>query len=245
MTLPSSGSLSYNSIRAEFGSPSSNVYLSLYYRGGPYTYNIPQNSNITTGTSSSIAVNDFYGAAGKGPFAFFNGGTYSSGGKAPLTYYGAGGPSLPGMSDSSLTIGGTGYTVNRYFAMGNSQLYITGTPSSNVTSAPTWSQRNFYGYTPGGSLVHRFKTSSGAGRGPMTTTLSANVQQPRTANSIPPGSSWVYESANQYPGGTGLYFLSDQVASADSNSPPGGGVTPTFVTGNGSTLGQSLIIKAN
>ena len=28
MVLPTSGSLSYNTIRAEFGSPSSNVYLS-------------------------------------------------------------------------------------------------------------------------------------------------------------------------------------------------------------------------
>ena len=84
MTLPSSGSLSYNSIRAEFGSPSSNVYLSLYYRGGPYTYNLPQNANITTGSSSTISVNNFYGSAGKGPFAFFNGGIYTSGGKLLL-----------------------------------------------------------------------------------------------------------------------------------------------------------------
>ena len=44
MTLPSSGTLDFNSIRAEFGSPSSNVYLSLYYRGGPYTYPDPANA---------------------------------------------------------------------------------------------------------------------------------------------------------------------------------------------------------
>ena len=62
MVLPSSGSLSYNTIRAEFGSPSSNVYLSLYYRGGPYTYAIPANANITTRSTGTIAVNDFYGA---------------------------------------------------------------------------------------------------------------------------------------------------------------------------------------
>ena len=36
MTLPSSGSLDFNTIRAEFGSPSSNVALNLYYRGGSY-----------------------------------------------------------------------------------------------------------------------------------------------------------------------------------------------------------------
>ena len=94
MVLPTSGSLSYNTIRAEFGSPSSNVYLSLYYRGGPYTYNIPQNSNITTSSTGTIAVNDFYGADDKGPFLQFSGGTYNTGGKAPTVYYGAGGPSL-------------------------------------------------------------------------------------------------------------------------------------------------------
>ena len=245
MVLPSSGSLSYNTIRAEFGSPSSNVYLSLYYRGGPYTYNIPQNASITTGSSSTISVNNFYGSAGKGPFAFFNGGTHTTGGKAPLSYYGAGGPSLPGMSDSSLTIGGTGYTVNRYFAMGTIQMFITGTPGANVTSTPTWSQRNFYGYNPGGSLVHQFRTGSGAGRGTMTTNLGGTVIQPRNTGTIPPGSSWVYESNNQYPGGTGLYFASDQLASQSTNTPSGGGVVPQFLVGNGNTLGQSLVIKAN
>ena len=133
--------------------------------------------------------------------------------------------------------------------MGNNQFYMTGTPSSNVTSAPTWSQRNFYGYTPGGSLVHNFRTGSGAGRGQLTTPLGGTVQQPRTTAfsgvPIPPGSSWVYEANNQYPGSTGLYFGSDQVGSSDANSPPGGGVNPTYVTGNGATLAQSLIIKAN
>ena len=33
MTLPSSGSLDYNSIRAEFGSASSNVSLSSFIKG--------------------------------------------------------------------------------------------------------------------------------------------------------------------------------------------------------------------
>ena len=62
MTLPSSGSLSYNTIRAEFGSPSTNVYLSLYYRGGPYAYPVPANANITTSSTGTISVANFYGA---------------------------------------------------------------------------------------------------------------------------------------------------------------------------------------
>ena len=51
MVLPSSGTLDFNSIRAEFGSPSSNVYLSLYYRGGPYTYQVPRNKKADCGAS--------------------------------------------------------------------------------------------------------------------------------------------------------------------------------------------------
>ena len=92
MTLPSSGTLDYNSIRAEFGSPSSNVYLSLYYRGGPYTYPVPANANITTSSTGTIAVNDFYGADNTTDYAVFQGTTHNSGGKAPQIYYGTGAP---------------------------------------------------------------------------------------------------------------------------------------------------------
>ena len=86
MVLPSSGTLDFNSIRAEFGSPSSNVYLSLYYRGGPYTYQVPRNNSITTSSSGQIAVDDFYGSAGKGDYAAATFGYYNSGGKFANVY---------------------------------------------------------------------------------------------------------------------------------------------------------------
>ena len=241
MTLPSSGSLSYNSIRAEFGSPSSNVYLSLYYRGGPYTYNIPQNSNITTGSSSSIAVNDFYGSSGKGPFLQFSGGSHNTGGKAPTLYYGAGGPSLPGMGDSSITIGGTGYTVTRFYtAQGG--MFITGTPNSNIASAPTWSQRNFYGYNSSGSLAFQFRTGWPAGRGPQPAGLptgSTTNTQPRTANVNASPGTWVYEASGLYPSGS-LSFVSDSLMATGSGQPG-----PTFVSGSASALAQYIVVKAN
>jgi len=239
MTLPSSGSLSYNSIRAEFGSPSSNVYLSLYYRGGPYTYNIPQNANITTSSTGTISVNNFYGSSAKGPFLQFSGGSHNTGGKAPTLYYGAGGPNLPGMGDSSITIGGTGYTVTRFYTGGGS-LFITGTPNSNITSAPTWSQRNFYGYNSSGGLAFQFRTGWPAGRGPQPVGLPIGTStntQPR-AFAAPPG-TWVYESNGIYPGG-GLSFTSDSYMASGSGQPG-----PTFVSGSASSLAQYIVVKAN
>ena len=105
MTLPNSGSLSYNSIRAEFGSPSSNVYLSLYHRGSSYTTYLPENANITTSSTGTIAVNDFYGATGSSQYAFGPGGSYNAGGKASINYRGIGGPGLPSMQNTSIRVG--------------------------------------------------------------------------------------------------------------------------------------------
>ena len=114
MVLPSSGTLSYNTIRAEFGSPSSNVYLSLYYRGGPYTYNVPANSNITTSSTGSISVSNFYSARGKTDYASGVFGFYTSGGKIPDQRGGVGGPNLPSMGDTSIrtNVLSTGFTTN-------------------------------------------------------------------------------------------------------------------------------------
>jgi hypothetical protein len=243
MTLPSSGSLSYNTIRAEFGSPSTNVYLSLYYRGGPYTYALPQNNNITTSSTGTISVSNFYGASNKGPFMQFSGGTYNSGGKAPIVYYGAGGPSLPSVADSSLTIGGTGYSVSKFYAIGGS-MFISGTPSANVTSAPTWSQRNFYAYNSSGSLAFHFRTGWAAGRGQMLIGIGTTTNQtPRTNSPVAP--AWMYESNGVYPSGSlGLYtdyFLS----TAGNSSPPSPQPVPSFVTGSAATLAQYLVVKAN
>lgn len=239
MVLPSSGSLSYNTIRAEFGSPSSNVYLSLYYRGGPYTYAIPANANITTSSTGTIAVNDFYGADNKGPYASFSGGTHNTGGKAPQLYYGAGGPSLPGMSDQSITVGGAGYNFNRFYSYGNT-IFMTGSPGGSLTSAPTWSQRNFYGYNSSGGLAFTWRTGWACGRGQQPTPIPGQTaSQPRTSGTVPPGSSWVYESNTGYPGGV-FTFTGDSQLSTQAGQPG-----PSFTSGSGSALSQFIALKAN
>ena len=107
MTLPSSGTLDFNSIRAEFGSPSSNVYLSLYYRGGPYTYPVPANANITTSPTGSISVSNFYGADGRTDYAAGPFGYHTTGGKVPTVSGGCSNNNnnLPNFSDTSMKIG--------------------------------------------------------------------------------------------------------------------------------------------
>jgi hypothetical protein len=156
MTLPGSGTLDYNSIRAEFGSPSSNVYLNLYYRGGPYTYAVPANSNITTSSSGQLSVSNFYGAKNKTDYFQFGGGTYDSGGKSPITYYGVGGPSLPSAGpDASGLIGSGTYTFSKYYSGGNffSAQSPTGYHDTN------WVARYSYIYNSSGSLVATWNTS--------------------------------------------------------------------------------------
>ena len=173
MVLPTSGSLSYNTIRAEFGSPSSNVYLSLYYRGGPYTYNVPRNSNITTNNSGTIAVDDFYGAAGKGDYAAGQFGYYSSGGKFANVYAGCGGPNLPSMSDTSIRTNVFSPSRTKSYA---EQLGIN--PSSFVMGpfAPgnANGSRTFYFYNTSGTLQRQFtwKSSAPSGSGGDTSVSS-------------------------------------------------------------------------
>ena len=89
MTLPSSGTLDYNSIRAEFGGNSANVTLSTFYRGSGFTYPVPANAPIPTGTTSQISVSNFYGAKGIARLGGFNATQSQSAGKLPITFRGA------------------------------------------------------------------------------------------------------------------------------------------------------------
>jgi len=115
MALPSSGTLDYSSIRAEFGAPTANVSLSLFNRSGAYVYNVPANSNIPTSTTAQISVSNFYGARSKTKYAAGPGGYYSTGGKVPTYYRGTGGPSLPGFTDSGFYVDGTQTTISSIY----------------------------------------------------------------------------------------------------------------------------------
>lgn len=179
MVLPTSGSLSYNSIRAEFGSPSTNVYLSLYYRGGPYTYNVPANSNITTNNSASIAVNDFYGARGKTDYAAGPFGTYTSGGKIPDQFGGVGGPNLPSMTDTSIRTNVLNSSVTKNYggapALGVS-VFVMGPFASGNTPA----NRTFRYYLTNGSLWRQFTFLSTETQEPSGDVIVSTLDSPKT-----------------------------------------------------------------
>jgi hypothetical protein len=182
MVLPSSGALDYSSIRGEFGAPSSNVYLNLFYRTGPYTYNVPANSNITTSGSGQLSVSNFYGARSKTDYAAGPGGTHSTGGKLPNQYYGTGGPSLPGMSDTSASTNTGNKTINAVYTT-NIQLFPTsiqliiqsGGPGSH--SSPMNCYRN-----DNGSNVDTWTMSNGTWSGPSNqVTWIQNIPSQSTA----------------------------------------------------------------
>jgi len=129
MTLPSSGTLDYNSIRSEFAGPSSNVTLSTYVRGGTYTYPVPANANITTGSTSSISVSNFYGAKGRARIAGFTATQGSSGGKLPTTFRGA--------PDASAFFDQSGYFQNQN--AGNWSVYRSETNIAVNNGQFSWS----------------------------------------------------------------------------------------------------------
>jgi len=162
MTLPSSGALDYNSIRAEFGAPSSNVYISLFNRTGAYVYNVPANSNIPTSNGAQVSVSNFYGAKSKGDYSAGPGGTHNTGGKNPITYWGTGGPSLPGMSDTSDSKGTSSAVYGS--SNGSGQIWMT------YTSGQGWSgtmtvYRNDNGTSPGSINITNNAFGSGGWSG--------------------------------------------------------------------------------
>lgn len=165
MTLPSSGQLDFNSIRAEFGSPSSNVYMNLYYRGGPYTYNVPANSAITTSSTGQLSVSNFYSTEGTSKYAYGPGGSHNTGGKLASQMYGIGGTGLPAMSDTSSYVGSTSGTMTGFYnAFGViDAFYILFTPVG--TSDTQWTSRNFYCYNTSGTLVFHMRTGGSCGDG--------------------------------------------------------------------------------
>lgn len=65
MALPTSGPISWEMIRAEFGG-SHPILISQYYRGGGLVPNIPANANVPT--SGTISAQNFYGATKAAPF---------------------------------------------------------------------------------------------------------------------------------------------------------------------------------
>lgn len=68
MALQTSGAISINDLRTEFGDTPGSDSLSEYYRGGAYVPNITQNNSIPTG--GTIRLSNFYGATNAPPMPY-------------------------------------------------------------------------------------------------------------------------------------------------------------------------------
>ena len=139
------------------------VYLNLYYRGGPYCVNLPENSNITTSATGQLAVNNFYSSTGGAKVAWGTGGSYNSGGKAPVLTYGCGATGLPNMTSTTIAIGSLSTNLTRCLnavgPLGGVEMN-TG-PSSNHNSNLT--VRAFKLYNSSAGLEGTYTTGGAAG----------------------------------------------------------------------------------
>ena len=128
MTLPTSGPLSLNDIKGEFGGPAA-PSLSDYYAGGSY---VPAGTSGTNGpvpSSGAISISNFYGTSASvplsisiSPSSLYN----SRSGGGPLT-------SSPATGTGS---GGTGpYTYAWTYVSGSS--YTINSPASATTTFTT------------------------------------------------------------------------------------------------------------
>ena len=177
MTLPSSGSLSLNDIRGEFGGPSSNVAIDTYYRNGTYVYTVTKNLSIPT--SGQIDFGDFYGSEGVGVYAKGSASSAATGGKASVTHTGIDTqghftPAFGSWSDSSVTVGSTGRTV-RTFSSNSGNILPGFTSDFNVGSA-IMPNIFFQAYSTS-SLLIDMKVK-------QTTHFSGTIEQWGTINSV-------------------------------------------------------------
>ena len=245
MTLPSSGQLDFNSIRAEFGGPSSNVTMSTYYRGSSYTYAVPANSNITTSATGQIEVPDFYGAENGADYLKVAGGSYNPGGKAANDNYGCSNAlqtGLPAMVDTTMKVGSTSMT-------GITEWNVTGANANpvfrfqfeqtrsyyqdNTTSRNLWGSRAFLHYNTSGALAQTFTMGNNCGYGKSTNGwYPAPFEKGTYASDILP---------------VGAYRTNEDTSTARGAT--GNPVTPfvgpsTGSPSNGSWLNATLYVKA-
>ena len=121
MALPTSGIITWEMIRAEFGGGYP-IYISQYYRGGGRVPNTPANANVPT--SGSISAWHFYGASGSSALA-----ANRSPSSIAQSRLGA------GFISATITVtatGGTGsYTYSTVWLSGGSGISIINASASN------------------------------------------------------------------------------------------------------------------
>ena len=169
MTIPSTGSFSFQTLENEFGG-TGYISLSEYYRNGPYTTanntNVPTSGLINMGSFRG-AIKGVYmtyeiiGAGGGGGSGFGAGTSGQAGGSSSLTYTPAG-----GSSTTVTSAGGAGgaASYNTGVSQGENSYYGSGgaggadSDSNNQTAG---SSTSVYGAGGGGGGANPFSARNG------------------------------------------------------------------------------------
>lgn len=128
MALPTSGPLSLNDIKGEFGGPTS-PSLGDYYAGGSYVPSGTSGTNGPVPSSGEISISNFYGTSASVPLSISI---------SPSSLYNSrsGGGSLTSSPATGTGSGGTApYTYAWTYVSGNS--YTINSPSSASTTFTT------------------------------------------------------------------------------------------------------------
>ena len=173
MTLPSSGSLSFQSIQGEFGG-SNPIGINEYYRGGGLVPNHSNTSSIPT--SGTIDVQDFYGTSVTSPLDLthnINMREYKQGsgklifdmvGYSTSFVSGTGSPGNPTASDTSITAGGFSATVTDSNKIkGTSNVNGAWVIDFNITGIALYLYQNYSGATFQGLGFQAWNNPSNSG----------------------------------------------------------------------------------
>lgn len=159
MALPTSGTISINALKTEFGS--SNNSLSAYYRGGGIVPDTPTNASVPT--SGVISLFNFYGASASTPLSL----SVSPGILIAVGTVGAG-----ELSSGPMTVtpsGGSGGYTYAWSVISNNAGggFSTGTTSASATYVTS----SFLAGSGGRQTVVRCTVTSGASSASIDVTL--------------------------------------------------------------------------
>lgn len=173
MTLPSSGSLSINDIKGEFGGPAS-PSLTDYYAGGTYVASGTEGDGGPIPTSGTIKITDFYGASATLlPDVTISGSNFTSGFGGPKGYSHVIVSGFPTGWATTYMTGAIGYNDDKSPAIiGEGYMSLSMTLTQGVQYRLKAQSRTF---TNAATPTARIRVTTG-GTESITTTSSSFVQ---------------------------------------------------------------------
>ena len=243
MPLQTSGTISINDLRNEFGDTPGQDSLSEYYRGGAYVPNIPQNNNVPT--SGQISLSNFYGAQDGYPLNI----TISAGGGGGGGGFNEGGPSSNHPGGNS---GGASWVRN---TSGNDVISVNGgggggsgnsggASGGNGQNSPINANGRGSGGSAnnsGGSSTRTSWGASGGGGGGDNSSKNDNAGNGGSGGARGSSASGTYIATNQY-----LNIRTGAAGNGYNGLPQNGGAgSPGYVRIQGGQSGDRTYVVNN